>query len=83
VTNLVPVPSNPNFQFVNVADNSATSNYNALQLEFERRLSQALQALASYTLSHSINIASTDAFGNYLNTPGYLGSPNIDRADSD
>jgi hypothetical protein len=60
---------NSNFNFVNVTSNSATSNYNALQLKFDRRLYKGLQALASYTWSHSIDIASTDAFANYLNTP--------------
>jgi hypothetical protein len=74
---------NPNFQFVAITDNSSTSTYNALQLKFERRLSRGLQGLASYTLSHSIDNASTDAFANYLNTPTALGNPNIDRGDSD
>jgi hypothetical protein len=74
---------NPNFQFVSVTDNSATSDYHALQLKFQRRLSRGLQALASYTFSHSIDIASTDAFANYLNTPGFLTSPNLDRGNSD
>src|SRR6267154_1874511 len=74
---------NPNFQFVGVTDNSATSDYQALQLKFQRRLSRGLQGLASYTFSHSIDNASTDAFANYLNTPAALGNPNIDRSDSD
>jgi hypothetical protein len=74
---------NPDFQFVNVTSNTATSNYNALQVKFDRRLSKGLQALASYTWSHSIDIASTDAFANYLNTPGFIDNPNIDRGDSD
>jgi HEAT repeat protein len=60
---------NPNFGQVILTDNSATSNYQALQVKFERRLSQGLQALASNTWSHSIDIASTDAFANYLNAP--------------
>jgi len=81
VTNLIS--PNPNFQFVNVTSNTATSNYNALQVKFDRRLSKGLQALASYTWSHSIDIASTDAFANYLNTPDFLANPNIDRGDSD
>ena len=74
---------NPNFHSVGITDNSATSDYNALQLKFERRLSRGLQALASSTFSHSIDNASTDAFANYLNTPAALGNPNIDRGDSD
>jgi hypothetical protein len=81
VTNLLA--PNANFGFANVTSNSATSDYNALQVKFQRRLSQGLQALASYTFSHSIDIASTDAFATYLNTPTSIGSPNIDRGNSD
>jgi hypothetical protein len=46
-------------------------------------LSHGLQALASYTWSHSIDIASTDAFANYLNTPSSIANPNVDRGNSD
>ena len=74
---------NANFDFVSVTSNSATSDYQALQFKFERRLSQGLQALASYTWSHSIDITSTDAFANYISTPSSLASPNIDRGNSD
>jgi hypothetical protein len=81
VTNLFNV--NPNFQSVALTNNSATSDYHALQLKFQRRLSQGLQALASYTFSHSIDSASTDAFATYLNTPGAFASSKIDRGDSD
>jgi hypothetical protein len=81
VTNLIG--PNANFGFVNVTGNSATSNYHALQIKFERRPSQGLQALAAYTWSHSIDIASTDVFANYLNTPGSIANPNIDRGNSD
>ena len=73
---------NPNFQYVTVTDNSATSDYQALQAKFERRLSQGLQILASYTWSHSIDIASTDTF-NYLGAPSFIANPNIDRGNSD
>jgi len=74
---------NSNFGFVGVTSNSATSNYRALQVKFERRLSHGLQALASYTWSHSIDIASTDAFANYLNTPSSVANPDVDRGNSD
>jgi hypothetical protein len=74
---------NPNFGQVTLTDNSATSNYQTLQVKFERRLSQGLQALASYTWSHSIDIASTDAFANYLNAPNSVANPNVDRGNSD
>ena len=77
------VSPNANFGFIAVTDNSATSNYNAMQVKFERRLSRGFQALASYTWSHSIDIASTDAFANYLNTPISVDNPNIDRGNSD
>ncbi|HEV3333904.1 MAG TPA: hypothetical protein VG096_23120, partial [Bryobacteraceae bacterium] len=74
---------NPNFQSVTVTTGTATSDYHALQLKFQRRLSRGLQALASYTFSHSIDSASTDAFATYLNTPSAFASSNIDRGDSD
>jgi Carboxypeptidase regulatory-like domain/TonB dependent receptor-like, beta-barrel len=73
---------NPDFMTVQFTDNTATSDYQALQVKFQRRLSQGLQALASYTFSHSIDIASNDAF-TYLNTPNAIANPNIDRGNSD
>jgi hypothetical protein len=75
--------TNPNPDFINVevTDNTATSNYQALQVKFQRRLSEGLQALTSYTFSHSIDIASTDTF-TYLNTPTSIANPSIDRGNS-
>ncbi len=73
---------NPNFQTVAITDNSATSDYHALQVKFERRMSRGLQALTSYTYSHSIDIASSDATSNF-NTVASLAAPNIDRGNSD
>ena len=81
VTNIIN--PNPNFFQIALTDNSASSYYDALQVKFQRRLSRGLQALASYTFSHSIDNASTDAFANYLNTPCSGAYPNIDRVDSD
>jgi hypothetical protein len=81
VTNLFN--PNPQFQIVSVTSNTATSDYHALQAKVERRLSRGLQALASYTWSHSIDTASTDAVGTYLNTPSSIADPSSDRADSD
>lgn len=80
ITNLFNV--NPSFLVVQLTTNSATSDYHALQMKFERRLFRGLQALASYTWSHSIDIASTDA-AITLNTPGSIASPNVDRGNSD
>jgi hypothetical protein len=50
-------------------------------VKFQRRLSQGLQALTSYTFSHSIDIASTDTF-TYLNTPNSIANRSIDRGNS-
>jgi hypothetical protein len=54
---------NASFSFVRVVRSVATSDYHAGQLQFKRRLSKGLQALASYTWSHSIDIASADTGG--------------------
>lgn len=71
----------PNTSFtgsVNVTRNTAASDYHALQVKFQRRLSRRLQGLASYTFAHSIDIASGDAGS--LNT---IGNPSLDRGNSD
>ena len=64
-------PSNPALGEGYFIDNTAASDYNALQVQFKRRLSHGLQALASYSLSHSTDDASA-GFGNGSdqNTPG-------------
>lgn len=45
------------FTLINNAD---TSDYHAMQLQFQQRLSGGLQVLSSYTWSHSIDTNSTD-----------------------
>lgn len=61
---LVSVQSlqNPNATFanVNIVRNRGTSDYHAFEAQFQRRLSRGLQALASYTWSHSIDLVSSD-----------------------
>jgi hypothetical protein len=52
---------NPNFPNVEFYPSGVTSNYQALQIEFQRQMSHGLQALASYTWSHSIDYGSADA----------------------
>ncbi len=73
---------NPNFVNVWVTTNLATSDYHALQLQFRRRLSRGLQAIGSYTWSHSIDIASSD-FGFGASAPSERVNPSIDRGASD
>jgi hypothetical protein len=74
------VNPNPDFSALNVTTNSGISNYQALQLKFQRRLSRGLQALVSYTFSHSIDNASDD-FSAF--TPSVIANPNVDRGNSD
>jgi hypothetical protein len=73
---------NPNALFTDVfvTRNTATSDYDALEVQFQRRLSRGLQAMASYTWSHSIDIASTESS---VNTPAASLDPKIDRGNSD
>jgi Carboxypeptidase regulatory-like domain/TonB dependent receptor len=60
--------------------NTAASNYNALQIQFQRRLSHGLQTLASYSWSHSIDDGSVGTFG----TGGtYVPASNANRGPSD
>jgi hypothetical protein len=72
---------NANFPNISYTSGDATSNYHALQLKYQRRLTRGLQGLASYSFSHSIDTSSTDAFASRLNTPGVVAS--VDRGDSD
>jgi Carboxypeptidase regulatory-like domain/TonB dependent receptor len=51
---------NPDFGTVLYFPNNATSNYQALQLEFQRTLKKGLQVLASYTWAHSLDEGSND-----------------------
>jgi hypothetical protein len=41
-------------------DNSAASNYQSLQLQFQRRLSRSISATATYSWGHSLDDASSD-----------------------
>jgi carboxypeptidase family protein len=72
---------NPDFHSVSITRNTATSDYDALQVSFHRKLSSGFQALASYTFAHSIDVASND--GNVLTTPTSVANPIIDRGNSD
>ena len=56
---------NPSFTTVLVFRNAASSDYHAMQMQFKRRLSNGLAAIASYTWSHSIDSSSDESF-NFL-----------------
>lgn len=74
---------NRDFAFVTATDNTSTSDYNALQVQFKRQVTQGLQALAAYTWSHSIDTASTD-YGSGNNDLIILGeNANVNRGPSD
>jgi hypothetical protein len=49
---------NPDFGTVEYPASGITSNYQALELQFQRPMTRGLQALASYTWSHSIDFGS-------------------------
>ena len=74
---------NANYAEAILVGNRASSNYNALQVQYRRRLSRGLQVLSSYTFSHSIDNASAGSLGNASNAavPGI--PPNQDRGPSD
>jgi len=54
---------NANIPQANLTGNYGTSDYDALQVQFQRRLSRGLQVLASFSWAHSIDTASTGAGG--------------------
>ena len=74
------VNPNPNFTNLFVTRNASVSDYHALQAQFNRRLSRGLQALASYTWSHSIDTVSLESSLNILSTRY---DPSRDRGSSD
>ncbi|MCB1019013.1 MAG: TonB-dependent receptor, partial [Acidobacteria bacterium] len=71
---------NDDFPDFRVIRNLDTSDYHAMQVQFKRRLSRSVQALASYTWSHSIDTASSDFVGSL---PRVVSTPENDRGSSD
>jgi outer membrane receptor protein involved in Fe transport len=57
---LLSLSAEPELSFLHVLGNDTNSSYNALQAQFNRRLSHKLQILTSYTFSHSIDNLSQD-----------------------
>ena len=81
---LLSLSAEPSLSFLHVLGNDASSSYNALQLQFNRRLSGKLQILTSYTFSHSIDDLSQEIPGIFAprSLSQYL-HPNVDRGSSD
>jgi len=78
--------SAPNASFGNAAlvGNTASSDYSALQIQFQRRLSRGLQVLSSYTWSHSIDDGSVGTYGLGSNfVPGLASNSNRGPSDFD
>jgi hypothetical protein len=72
---------NPSLSAAALISNSGTSDYSALQLQFQRRLSHGLQALASYSWSHSIDTASAGSISGSNALTGL--NSNLNRGPSD
>lgn len=70
---------NPTFSNILFQTNSGGSSYNALQAQLQKRLSNGLQVLASYTYAHSIDNLSNDVEGAF---PAPY-NPRQDRGPSD
>jgi Carboxypeptidase regulatory-like domain len=69
---------NPNYLSADLVANAGHANYNALQVQFQRRLSRGIQSLVSYTWSHAID---TGSFGAYAD--GSFANMEANRANSD
>jgi len=67
-----------NLAYANLIDNQGNSNYEALQLQFKRRLAAGFQTIVSYSWAHSIDDGS---YGEYYN--GTFAAININRGNSD
>ncbi len=57
---LISVPANPHIQTFVLVKNGLTSDYGSLQAQYQRRLTNGLTALASYTWSHCIDYGSSN-----------------------
>jgi hypothetical protein len=70
---------NPRFSGsrINIITNASSSDYHALQVQFQRHMTHGLAALVSYTWSHSIDDTSDDVGGDNLT------DPRLDRGASD
>ena len=77
------VSPNPNLFTAVLFGNTATSDYSALQVQFNRRMSRGLQGLVSYTWSHSIDDGSAGSYGSNSNVLPATLNGNANRGPSD
>lgn len=76
--NNVFIPLNGSTTLLSLTRNGSTSDYKALQLQYQRRLSRGFQALVGYTFSKSMDSSSTDstiATGGSLTDPNHFRGP--------
>ncbi|MCX6628263.1 MAG: hypothetical protein NTW28_11620 [Candidatus Solibacter sp.] len=72
---------NASFRRIDAVRDNASSNYNAMQVQYRHPLSRDLQVLASYTFSKSLDTVSEESQNNFQ-APAARLSPNADRGPS-
>lgn len=70
-----------NFRRLDLVTNQGYSNYNALQIQFQRRLTNGFQALIAYTFGKSLDNVSEETQNN-LQSPSGVFNPHLDYAPS-
>ncbi len=73
--------STGNFRRLDLVTNGGYSNYNALQVQYQRRLTRGFQALVSYTFGKSLDNVSEETQNN-LQSPTGKFNPDLDYAPS-
>ncbi len=68
------VLQNASFTRIDYVNNEGYSDYNSLQMQFKRRMTQGLQALLSYTWSKSLDTASDESITNLQAPVSRLGA---------
>jgi hypothetical protein len=74
---------NPNFGQVYVTTNNATSDHNALQVQFQSRFTKGFRLIGGYTYAHSNDIASNDSSVNLPALSGYDALRDLGPSDFD
>lgn len=69
------------FRRLDLVTNGASTDYNSLQVQYQRRLSRGFQALLSYTFAKSLDTVSEETQNN-LQSPTGRFDPSLDRGPS-